>query len=109
MKEEEGGRKKPFTTGYRPQIFLRTADTACEVKLPDSHKIALPGDNISLECKLAYPISVYEGQRFALREGGKTVAAGVISKVLPSKDLEEDLGLKKKSSAKMKLADEKKA
>ena len=89
LKEDEGGRHKPFFSGYRPQCFMRTADTACDLTLPDDKEMAMPGDNITVDLKLHVPLPMDKGNRFALREGGKTVAAGVITEVIP--DAEEDL------------------
>jgi elongation factor Tu len=89
LKPEEGGRAKPFFTGYRPQCFIRTADTAVDMTLPKDMAMAMPGDNVTVTMKLNYPLPVVKGQRFALREGGKTVAAGVIVKLL--EDSEADL------------------
>ena len=89
LKPDEGGRSKPFFTGYRPQCFIRTADVAVDIKLPDDVQMGMPGDNISVGMKLHYPLPILKGQRFALREGGKTVAAGVITKLL--EDSEADI------------------
>ena len=97
LKPDEGGRTKPFFTGYRPQCFIRTADTAVDIKLPDDLAMAMPGDNITCQMKLFFPLPVVLGQRFALREGGKTVAAGVITKLL--EDTEEDLKEEEKRAA----------
>ena len=83
LKTEEGGRKTSFSTGYRPQLFFKTADSACEILLPEGTKIAMPGDNLIVKFELNYPLSMVEGSRFTLREGGRTVAVGVISKILP--------------------------
>jgi len=83
LKEEEGGRKKPFVTGYRPQCFIRTADVAADINLPESVKMALPGDHLLVNMKLSVPLALVQGLRFALREGGRTVASGVITTVLP--------------------------
>ena len=85
LKADEGGRSKPFFTGYRPQAFIRTADTAVDVTLPETVEMAMPGDNLSVEMKLNYPLPIIVGQRFAVREGGKTVAAGQITKLLEDK------------------------
>ena len=101
LKEEEGGRSKPFTNGYRPQAFLRTADMAAEITLKNNKAMAMPGDNLEVECYLAYPLPLFKGQRFALREGGKTVAAGVISNILKDDEKDEELGFKKKSIHKL--------
>lgn len=89
LKPEEGGRSKPFHTGYRPQCFIRTADSAADIELPSEVQMALPGDNISIKMKLYFPLPIHTGQRFAFREGGKTVAAGVITKIL--EDTEADI------------------
>merc|ERR1719181_1111664 len=89
LKPDEGGRSKPFFSGYRPQCFIRTADTAVDLTLPADMQMCMPGDNVTVEMKLHYPLPVVQGQRFALREGGKTVAAGVITKL--GKDTDEDL------------------
>jgi elongation factor Tu len=107
LKEEEGGRKKPFVTGYRPQCFIRTADVAAEVTLPESVKMGMPGDNLNIKLKLAFPLPVTTGLRFALREGGKTIAAGVISDILPDEVAEEKKDDKK--DAKAPAAGDKKA
>lgn len=101
LKEEEGGRTKPFTNGYRPQAYLRTADMAAEITLLNKKAMAMPGDNLEVEILLAFPIPVFQGQRFALREGGKTVAAGVISSFEKEDDKDEDFGFKKKSIHKL--------
>lgn len=89
LKPDEGGRSKPFFTGYRPQCFIRTADTAVDLALPEGMAMAMPGDNLTASMKLNYPLPIVLGQRFALREGGKTVAAGVITKLL--EDSEADI------------------
>ena len=87
LKADEGGRTKPFFTGYRPQAFIRTADTAVDMTLPEGTEMAMPGDNLTVSMKLNYPLPIVVGQRFAVREGGKTVAAGVITELLEdSKD-----------------------
>ena len=92
LKPDEGGRSKPFFSGYRPQSFIRTADTAADVKLPEDMQMAMPGDNLTCQLKLNVPLPIVQGQRFALREGGKTVAAGVITKLLvdPESDIKEE-------------------
>ena len=82
LKPDEGGRQKPFVTGYRPQCFIRTADVAVDIALPEKMAMAMPGDNFTATMKLNYPLPLVNGQRFALREGGKTVAAGAITKLL---------------------------
>ncbi|CAI2369909.1 unnamed protein product [Moneuplotes crassus] len=89
LNTDEGGRNKPFFSGYRPQCFIRTADMACAVTLPESAAMAMPGDNLSVALKLDRPLAIEKGNRFALREGGRTVASGVITEVVP--DQEEDM------------------
>lgn len=80
LKEEEGGRKKPFFTSYRPQAFIRTGTVTVEVKLPDSVEMAMPGDSLSISMAAEKPMALEEGLRFALREGGLTVGSGIITK-----------------------------
>jgi hypothetical protein len=98
LKTEEGGRVNPFSSGYRPQLYFKTADTAAEIALPDGVKIAKPGDNLTIKAKLNFPITITKGSRFALREGGKTIAAGVVTEVLPE-TTELDFGKPKKVKA----------
>ena len=81
LTKEEGGRHKPFFTGYRPQFYFRTTDVTGTVTLPEGTEMVMPGDNVELEAELIHPIAMEEGMRFAIREGGKTVGAGVITKV----------------------------
>jgi len=101
LKPDEGGRSKPFFSGYRPQCFIRTADTATDVQLPADMQMAMPGDNLTAHLKLNVPLPIVQGQRFALREGGKTVAAGVITKLLvdPETDIKEEEERSAKSKA----------
>ena len=82
LTKEEGGRHTPFFSGYRPQFYFRTTDVTGIVKLPEGVEMVMPGDNVSVEGELITPIAMEEGLRFAIREGGRTVGAGVISKVL---------------------------
>ena len=82
LTKEEGGRHTPFFTGYRPQFYLGTTDVTGEVTLPEGTEMVMPGDNVNVKAKLITPIAAEEGLRFALREGGKTVGAGVITKVI---------------------------
>lgn len=82
LTKEEGGRHKPFFTGYRPQFYFRTTDVTGTVTLPEGVEMVMPGDNIELIGELIYPIAMEEGMRFAIREGGKTIGAGTISKIL---------------------------
>ncbi len=82
LTKEEGGRHTPFFTGYRPQFFIRTTDVTGEATLPTGVEMVMPGDNAKMTVKLISPVAMEEGLRFAVREGGKTVGAGVISKIL---------------------------
>jgi len=82
LKKEEGGRHTPFFTGYRPQFYFRTTDVTGDIKLPEGVEMVMPGDNVTMEVKLIAPIAMEEGLRFAIREGGRTVASGVIVKVI---------------------------
>ena len=82
LSKEEGGRHKPFFTGYRPQFYIRTTDVTGEIKLPDGVEMVMPGDNAKMTVKLIVPVAMQEGLRFAIREGGHTVGAGAITKVL---------------------------
>ena len=82
MTKEEGGRHTPFFSNYRPQFYFRTTDVTGSVVLPDGTEMVMPGDNISMEVNLIAPIAMDEGLRFAIREGGRTVGAGVVSKVI---------------------------
>jgi elongation factor Tu len=82
LKKEEGGRHTPFFNGYRPQFYFRTTDVTGTIKLPDGVEMVMPGDNIELEVELIAPIAMEEGLRFAIREGGRTVGAGTVTKIL---------------------------
>jgi len=82
LSQEEGGRHKPFFTGYRPQFYFRTTDVTGSVTLPEGTEMAMPGDNLELEVALIQPIALEEGVRFAIREGGRTVGAGVVTGVI---------------------------
>ncbi len=81
LKKEEGGRHTPFFKGYRPQFYIRTTDVTGEIELPSGVEMVMPGDNIKINAKLIYPIALEEGLKFAIREGGHTVGAGVVTKV----------------------------
>merc|ERR1712194_696844 len=102
LKADEGGRSKPFFTGYRPQAFIRTADCAVDVTLPENVEMAMPGDNLTVGLKLHYPLPILVGQRFAIREGGRTVAAGVITKL--GEDSAEDIKEEEERAAKSKAS-----
>ena len=82
LKKDEGGRHTPFFKGYKPQFYFRTTDVTGEVELPEGTEMVMPGDNISVKVKLLAPIAMDEGLRFAIREGGKTVGAGVVTKII---------------------------
>jgi elongation factor Tu len=82
LTKEEGGRHTPFFTGYRPQFYFRTTDVTGEVVLPEGVEMVMPGDNVNLRVKLIAPVALEEGLRFAIREGGRTVGAGVVTKIL---------------------------
>ncbi len=82
LTKEEGGRHTPFFTGYRPQFYIRTTDVTAEVTLPEGVEMVMPGDNVKMKVKLIVPVALEEGLRFAIREGGKTVGAGVITKII---------------------------
>jgi elongation factor Tu len=82
LSKDEGGRHTPFFNGYRPQFYFRTTDVTGAVDLPEGVEMVMPGDNVKVTVKLINPIAMDEGLRFAVREGGRTVGAGVVSKVL---------------------------
>jgi elongation factor Tu len=82
LTKEEGGRHTPFFSNYRPQFFFRTTDVTGTIELPDGTEMVMPGDNITMKVNLIAPIAMEEGLRFAIREGGRTVGAGVVAKVI---------------------------
>ncbi len=82
LKKDEGGRHSPFFPGYRPQFYIRTTDVTGSVKLPDGVEMVMPGDNVELEITLITDVALEDGSRFAIREGGRTVGAGVVTKVI---------------------------
>jgi len=82
LTKEEGGRHTPFFAGYKPQFYFRTTDVTGEVTLPEGTEMVMPGDTANLKIKLIAPIAMEEKQKFAIREGGKTVGAGVITKII---------------------------
>ena len=82
LSKEEGGRHTPFFSGYRPQFYFRTTDVTGSIKLPEGVEMVMPGDHITMECDLITPIAMDEGLRFAIREGGRTVASGVVSQII---------------------------
>ncbi|HLD01536.1 MAG TPA: elongation factor Tu [Patescibacteria group bacterium] len=81
LTKEEGGRHTPFFKGYRPQFYIRTTDVTGNVTLPEGMEMVMPGDNVKIKVELIVPVAMEEGMRFAIREGGKTVGAGVVSKI----------------------------
>ena len=82
LSKDEGGRHTPFFKGYRPQFYFRTTDVTGEVELPEDVEMVMPGDNIQMNVCLIHPIAMEEGLRFAIREGGRTVGAGVVAKII---------------------------
>lgn len=82
LTKEEGGRHKPFFSGYRPQFYFRTTDVTGDIKLPEGTEMVMPGDNVTMEVELISPIAIEEGTRFAIREGGHTVGAGAVTKII---------------------------
>ena len=81
LSKDEGGRHTPFFSDYRPQFYFRTTDVTGSIKLPEGKEMVMPGDNVSIEVTLIAPIAMEEGLRFAIREGGRTVGAGVVAKI----------------------------
>jgi len=82
LSKEEGGRHTPFFDGYRPQFYFRTTDVTGVIRLPEGTEMVMPGDNVRITAELISPIAMEEGLRFAIREGGRTVGAGVVTKIL---------------------------
>ena len=82
LAKEEGGRHTPFFNGYRPQFYFRTTDVTGVANLPEGVEMVMPGDNVEMEVNLITPIAMEEQLRFAIREGGRTVGAGVVSKII---------------------------
>jgi len=82
LKKEEGGRHKAFFTGYRPQFYIRTMDVTGDISLPEGVEMVMPGDNVNLTVQLIVPVALEQGSKFAIREGGLTVGAGVITKII---------------------------
>jgi elongation factor Tu len=81
LKKEEGGRHTPFFQGYRPQFYFRTTDVTGNITLPDGMEMVMPGDNVNMDIELITPIAIEESVRFAIREGGRTVGAGVVTAI----------------------------
>ncbi|NLN07103.1 MAG: elongation factor Tu, partial [Firmicutes bacterium] len=82
LKKEEGGRHTPFFQGYRPQFYLRTTDVTGVISLQEGVEMVMPGDNVQMKIELITPIAIEEGLRFAIREGGRTVGAGVVTSII---------------------------
>jgi elongation factor Tu len=82
LSKEEGGRHTPFFTGYRPQFYFRTTDVTGNIKLPEGREMVMPGDNVSVDAELITPIAMEKELRFAIREGGRTVGAGVVTEIV---------------------------
>ncbi|RME22319.1 MAG: elongation factor Tu, partial [Candidatus Zixiibacteriota bacterium] len=82
LTKEEGGRHTPFFSGYRPQFYFRTTDVTGVAHLPEGVEMVMPGDNVQMEVELISPIAMEEGLRFAIREGGRTIGAGVVAKII---------------------------
>jgi elongation factor Tu len=82
LSKDEGGRHTPFFNGYRPQFYFRTTDVTGAIDLPEGTEMVMPGDNVKITVKLIAPIAMEDGLRFAVREGGRTVGAGVVSKII---------------------------
>lgn len=82
LKKEEGGRHTPFFTNYRPQFYIRTTDVTGSCQLPEGVKMVMPGDNVTMTIELITPVALEDQMRFAIREGGRTVGAGVVSEIL---------------------------
>jgi elongation factor Tu len=82
LSKEEGGRHTPFFSGYKPQFYIRTTDVTGEVTLAEGVEMVMPGDTVKFKVKLIAPVALEDQQRFAIREGGKTVGAGVVTKIV---------------------------
>jgi elongation factor Tu len=82
LSKEEGGRHTPFFNGYRPQFYIRTTDVTGSIQLPDGVEMVMPGDNVEMGVELITPVAIEEGLRFAIREGGRTVGAGVVTSIV---------------------------
>ena len=82
LSKDEGGRHTPFLPGYRPQFYIRTTDVTGTINLPEGVEMVMPGDNVKMTVELITPVAVEDGLRFAIREGGRTVGAGAVTKIL---------------------------
>ncbi|MBR6237282.1 MAG: elongation factor Tu, partial [Firmicutes bacterium] len=81
LKQSEGGRHTPFFNGYRPQFYIRTTDVTGTISLPAGTEMCMPGDHVTMDIELITPVAIEQGMRFAIREGGRTVASGVVSAI----------------------------
>lgn len=81
LSKEEGGRHTPFFNGYKPQFYIRTTDVTGDIELPEGVEMVMPGDNVEMKIKLIYPVAMEPGLRFAIREGGRTVGSGVVTRI----------------------------
>ena len=81
LSKDEGGRHTPFFKGYRPQFYFRTTDVTGVVELPEGTEMVMPGDNVTMEVELIHPIAIENGTKFSIREGGRTVGAGVVTEI----------------------------
>jgi len=82
LTKDEGGRHTPFSKGYKPQFYVRTTDVTGEVELPEGTEMVMPGDTVTFKVKLIVPVAMEDGMRFAIREGGRTVGAGFVTKII---------------------------
>ncbi|MCD6177467.1 MAG: elongation factor Tu, partial [Candidatus Cloacimonetes bacterium] len=82
LTKDEGGRHKPFFSGYRPQFYFRTTDVTGSITLPDGVEMVMPGDNVTISAELITPIAMEKGLRYAIREGGRTIGAGVVGNII---------------------------
>jgi elongation factor Tu len=82
LRKDEGGRHKAFFTGYRPQFYFKTMDVTGNITLPEGVEMVMPGDRVNLEVELIVPVALEQGQNFAVREGGLTVGAGLVTKII---------------------------
>jgi elongation factor Tu len=82
LSKDEGGRHTAFFGNYRPQFYIRTTDVTGQIELPEGRELVMPGDNVELKVSLITPVAMEDGMRFAIREGGRTVGAGVVTKII---------------------------
>jgi elongation factor Tu len=82
LTKDEGGRHTPFFNGYKPQFYIRTTDVTGSIEMPEGVEMVMPGDNVTMTIKLIYPVAMEKGLRFAIREGGRTVGAGSVTRII---------------------------